>query len=36
MNEWLYVLLFMVVGAIIPIGAIAAGVYFWTQETESC
>jgi len=28
MNEWIYVALFMIVGAIIPIGAIAAGFIF--------
>jgi NADH:ubiquinone oxidoreductase subunit 3 (subunit A) len=28
MNEWIYVALFMIVGAIIPIGAIVAGFIF--------
>ena len=43
MNEWIYVALFMIVGAIIPIGAIAAGFIFGPkrpnpikQETYEC
>ena len=32
MNEWLYVALFIVVGLIIPIGAIAAGFIFGPKK----
>ena len=32
MNEWLYVALFIIVGLIIPIGAIAAGFIFCPQK----
>jgi NADH:ubiquinone oxidoreductase subunit 3 (subunit A) len=32
MNEWLYVALFLIVGLIIPIGAIAAGFIFGPKK----
>ena len=32
MNEWLYVALFIIVGLIIPIGAIAAGFIFGPKK----